>query len=1203
MRRLWSALPLAFVVTVGPAPLAIADDDPSPPTEPVKLVFIHHSTGGNWLADLAAHDYAGGLGEALADAGYYVSATNYGWGPGSIGDRTDIGHWWEWFRGPDRDTIMAALASESGQNVGDWGPWTRMTTDPGGPNEIVMFKSCFPNSHLGGSPTDPPTAGANPMRGQANDLDTGGSVYTVGNAKGIYTDILDYFATRQDTLFVVVTAPPLAIDDMYFSTDSAHAANARALNDWLVHDWLDGYPHANVAVLDFFNVLTSNGGDPETNDVGAATGNHHRWRDGAVEHVQTVTSDFSAYSLWLDSHPTGAGGRKATAELVPLLNVAYNRWQSSSATPTPTPTPTVTPTPTGTPPEEPAPRHPRGRIGCDRPSPTPTPTPPAGALVTLEVAETVGEERVAGPVTSGVPLPESADILDPDSLRLVDGAGRAVPAQMTALARWGGAPDDDSRPIRWLLLDFQADVQAGGTASFRLERGGDSPPFPRLELREEAGDLVVDTGAAEWRLRRGDGAVTVSPPGAVVHGAARGADGTEFSTTGPVQISVELDGPMRASVEVTGSYRTPTGEDLVDFTSRWWFYAGRPYARLFHTVENNTPCSIRPDDGQPHCYHIGSPGDREIADLSLVVESGISGAPAYELGGQAAPVSGPLTGDLLLEQDSSGGDAWDLYATLTDWHGDPLDARPRMQAYTTFRGYRTTLGGAVLDAADRAPGWITVSGDSESFGLRLRHFWQKFPKALRASADGTLEAGLFPDEFGPADYSFTLRAGEHVTHEAWLGPAGDLPASALHAAAPSAWYVASGALGPTADVDRQAWPEHEDLVDHQLDTAPGYRDWFDWFPNLPTAVDSLDFYGIFDFGDLPIDYEGYLVSPINLKYHMDHGMWQQWARGGDARWFALAEAASRHVADIDVLHTLHQPRHWSDGIMFGHSYHDEPGFTNPHRNEGGNHPDTMFGVPGLLALYYLTGYEKGLEAAVEVADCIEYRLRNDEHLCPWFADCNGEGWGLAEGLYDSGSRPAANALRILNDAYRATADPRYLEVAEALVAWADPADQPWIDGPTGAAVLMKPWLLNMYLHALGDYLEMRREFGLADDDGDDHLLASADWLHRWPWLDLSPIASGDRAAYPYEWWLDDRAANTEADVNNWLLLAADAMAWAHRLTGDGTYLSWGERLFRAGSHDPWYEDDANTYSSTKETANTVEWGHVFLHQWAEAQGE
>ena len=39
-----------------------------------------------------ADDY-GGLGLALGNNNYFVSDTNYGWGPNSIGDRTDILNW------------------------------------------------------------------------------------------------------------------------------------------------------------------------------------------------------------------------------------------------------------------------------------------------------------------------------------------------------------------------------------------------------------------------------------------------------------------------------------------------------------------------------------------------------------------------------------------------------------------------------------------------------------------------------------------------------------------------------------------------------------------------------------------------------------------------------------------------------------------------------------------------------------------------------------------------------------------------------------------------------------------------------------------------------------------------------------------------------------------------------------------------------
>ena len=285
----------------------------SPPASPVKLIFIHHSVGENWLAD-----DNGGLGIALMNNNYFVSDTNYGWGPDSIGDRTDIGYWYEWFNGPSSSTYLTALYGESGQNSS----YSRLGDDPGGENTVIMFKSCFPNSNLGGNPANPPTSANNPLRGE----DAWSTHMTIENAKGIYMDLLNYFATRQDKLFVAITAPPLASS----ATTPAHAANARAFNDWLVHKWLANYHYRNVAVFDFYNVLTSNGGSPAKNDAGQEGGNHHRWRNGAVQHVHPVASHTSAYPTE-DSHPSRAGNLKATQEFVPVLNYFYNRWKEFSA--------------------------------------------------------------------------------------------------------------------------------------------------------------------------------------------------------------------------------------------------------------------------------------------------------------------------------------------------------------------------------------------------------------------------------------------------------------------------------------------------------------------------------------------------------------------------------------------------------------------------------------------------------------------------------------------------------------------------------------------------------------------------------------------------------------------------------------------------------------------------------------------------------
>lgn len=248
------------------------------PSDTVKLIFIHHSTGENWLSD-----ENGRLGMTLRDNNYFVSDTNYGWGPEAIGDKTDIGYWWLWFRGPDSARYLSALYSENGQNC----QYSRLSNNPGGENEIIIFKSCFPNSALQGNPNDPiPSIGSNPLKGESAESE----VHTVANAKGIYIDLLKYFKTRPDKLFIVVTAPPLS--------DPTYAGNARSFNYWLVNDWLKDYPYNNVAVFDFYSVLTNGG------------------------------NTLAYPSSWGDDHPSKEGNLKATREFINFLNNAYYQWKS-----------------------------------------------------------------------------------------------------------------------------------------------------------------------------------------------------------------------------------------------------------------------------------------------------------------------------------------------------------------------------------------------------------------------------------------------------------------------------------------------------------------------------------------------------------------------------------------------------------------------------------------------------------------------------------------------------------------------------------------------------------------------------------------------------------------------------------------------------------------------------------------------------------
>lgn len=247
-----------------------------------KLIFIHHSCGKFLL-----EDNNGGLAKAMAEKGYFVSDTYYKWGPDQIGDYTDIGHWWLWFRGADSDKYLNAVYSENGR-LSDY---SRQDTIPEGENSIVLFKSCYPNSILKGNPDDAiPTILENPLCGQSWKSE----YHTVANAKGIYIDLLEYFHSRQDKLFIAITAPPVS--------DATWSDNARTFNNWLSNDWLKDYPYKNVAVFDFYNILTCNENGKPANILQYPTG------EG-------------------DDHPNVTGNRKAAREFIPFLNKCCDEWE------------------------------------------------------------------------------------------------------------------------------------------------------------------------------------------------------------------------------------------------------------------------------------------------------------------------------------------------------------------------------------------------------------------------------------------------------------------------------------------------------------------------------------------------------------------------------------------------------------------------------------------------------------------------------------------------------------------------------------------------------------------------------------------------------------------------------------------------------------------------------------------------------------
>jgi hypothetical protein len=270
------------------------------PEKKMRLLFIHHSCGGQWLADKGedisiipdtciykSHPNGGGLRALLEQNNYEVHEAAY---KSAIGAKTDVCYWNAKFRDNMEDILKCDMQDTKYK-------------DTASKNDIVMFKSCYPANGI-------ESDGKEPGNPDSREKST-------ANYKAAYNKIIGYFKAHPDTLFVCVTAPPLVdnssgrLKEMVKKiiapekTAKAVGERARRFNNWLKDaekGWLAGYDGKNVVVFDYYDVLTRHG---ESNHALYPT------REGA------------------DSHPSVAGNSIAAQEFIPLLNKAANRFSES----------------------------------------------------------------------------------------------------------------------------------------------------------------------------------------------------------------------------------------------------------------------------------------------------------------------------------------------------------------------------------------------------------------------------------------------------------------------------------------------------------------------------------------------------------------------------------------------------------------------------------------------------------------------------------------------------------------------------------------------------------------------------------------------------------------------------------------------------------------------------------------------------------
>jgi hypothetical protein len=183
-----------------------------------RMVFLHHSVGQGIL-------YTGGLFESLLGLDILTGSATYG---DEIGEKTDMCDWLPKFR--NSMNLILSFQNHPNRYYPD-----NLT------NDIIMFKSCFPNSNI--------------IKNGGTSGDAESCKRTISNYQAVFISLKEEFRKFPDKLFIYLTSPPIAPE----ATTSENAARTRRFSTWLMNAYLPLYHRetglSNFLIFDLFDVL------------------------------------------------------------------------------------------------------------------------------------------------------------------------------------------------------------------------------------------------------------------------------------------------------------------------------------------------------------------------------------------------------------------------------------------------------------------------------------------------------------------------------------------------------------------------------------------------------------------------------------------------------------------------------------------------------------------------------------------------------------------------------------------------------------------------------------------------------------------------------------------------------------------------------------------------------------------------------------
>ena len=514
-------------------------------------------------------------------------------------------------------------------------------------------------------------------------------------------------------------------------------------------------------------------------------------------------------------------------------------------------------------------------------------TAASGVLdVSLYVEEFTGRDR-REPVRSGVPVSRAVNLLATNRLVIVDATGAVVPAQFRVTSRWGGTPDDATKPIKWLLVDFDAQVLASATRIYRLQTRPDAIlPAPSLVTENSASRIVINTGAATFTVSKtsftlfdrvvlANGLQLVGPTAGAGAFLQQPGGARFFASAGTTEVKVEEDGPVAVVVVARGKHKNGTAA-LLDWTIRMHFHKGRADSLVSYTFT-----------------------DRDLAAISsyvavdraaLSVPTNVGTSPRWSFGGGTTVHAGALgTTPAFLRQ--RGNLSSTMVSTFNPGNADTIY-------------YQT--GGAATGSGGKAPGWMDVSGSRGGVTTAVRWFWQQYPKKL------TVEPGWVGVDLWPAEEpDMLVYSGAQKTHEVLFSfhdkaaiaekvgaDATARLASPLFARCNPSWYASTWVWNKVGTADLTGYESaNQATAQRYFDNLNGVEYPATFVSRRFDGAGKGHAYSMWDFGDARED------AWSNAAYDTARTLLIHYGITGDRDFLDRGMETAIHMRDVDIEHS------------------------------------------------------------------------------------------------------------------------------------------------------------------------------------------------------------------------------------------------------------------------------------------------------------